>query len=198
MKGLALFLWAALLVVSTSCANTAVPETVTPTLEPTEVLTPSPTWTPRPSPSPSPVATATFTPLPPTLTPSPTSPAAQTVVLEITEAELAERYKAWIEGVGLDVETVQVTLADEQMEILMQDVGIPIYMIPEFRMVGSYTVLDGRLSFQLEKVAPDAPWVWIITPTADDVMAGITKDIHVTQVEITDGKIIITGQGTRP
>jgi len=118
--------------------------------------------------------------------------------LEIAETELAERYKAWIESAGLSIEAVEVKLADEKMEILMNNVGIPIYMIQEFKMAGSYTILDGQLKFQLEQVAPDAPWVWVITPTADDVMAGMTKDIHVTELEITAGKMIITGQRTRP
>lgn len=46
-----------------------------------------------------------------------------------------------------------------------EKVGLLIYMLEEFRMSGAYNVLDGKLKFQLEKVVPDAPWVWAITPT---------------------------------
>ena len=113
--------------------------------------------------------------------------------MELTEQELAERFKAWIENAGLSIETVQVKLAGEKMEVLMKDVGIPTYTIEDFRMLGTCAVLDGKLKFHLEKVAPDAPWVWVIAPTADEVMAGMTKDVQVTEVKIADGKMIVSG-----
>jgi len=113
--------------------------------------------------------------------------------MELTEQELAEHFKAWIENAGLSFETVLVKLANGKMEVLMTNVGIPIYMIQEFKMVGTYAIIDGRLQFQLEEAAPDAPWVSVITPTADEVMAGITEGIHITDVKIADGKMIVSG-----
>ena len=113
--------------------------------------------------------------------------------MELTEQELAERFKAWIENAELSIETVQVKLANGKMKVLMMNVGIPIYILQEFKMVGSYAVLNGRLKFQLEEFAPDAPWAWVIAPTADEVMAGMTKDIQVTEVKIADGKMIVSG-----
>jgi hypothetical protein len=115
------------------------------------------------------------------------------VTVELSEAELAESYQAWLEEVGLSVETVKVKLADEKFKVSMKKVGIPVYMVEEFEMLGTYTFLDGKLKFQLEEVAPDAPWVWIITPTTDDVMVGVTEGIHVTGVEIDTGRMIIKG-----
>jgi hypothetical protein len=40
--------------------------------------------------------------------------------------------------------------------------------------------------------------VWVVTPTADEVMAGMTKDIQVTDVKIADGKMIVSGLKANP
>lgn len=209
MRVLIQLLLLALILLTTACSSTSLPPTSTPTQEPTATPNPSPTWIPQPTASltPTPLPTATFTLIPPTptwtlvpptptATPSPVAPTPQTVRLELTEAELAEGYKTWIESVGLSIEEVKVILTDGKIEVLMMNVGIPIYMIEAFKMVGTYTILDHQLKFQLEEVEPEAPWVWIITPTADDVMAGMTENIDVTEVEIADGKMIITGLTT--
>lgn len=118
--------------------------------------------------------------------------------MEFTEQELAERFKAWIENAGLSIETVQVKLTGAKMEVLIKDVGIPTYTIKEFRMLGTCAVLDGKFKFHLEKVAPDAPWVWVVTPTADEVMAGMTEGIYITDVKIAGGKMIVSGLKENP
>ena len=195
MKCPTLFLVVAFLTVLTSCSSTPLPEATSPTSKPAETLSLTPTWTGQPTLSPTASPTATSTAIP--ATPTPTSPLPTStpavVVMELTEQELAEHFKAWIENAGLSTETVLVKLANGKMEVLMTNVGIPIYMIQEFKMVGTYATIHGRLQFQLEEAAPDAPWVSVITPTADEVMAGVTEGIHITDVKIADGKMIVSG-----
>lgn len=197
MKGSKFFVLGILLTtMMLSCSSPSVPEQTLPAPTSTEISSPAPTQTSRPTSSPtlSPTPTFTLTPIPPTPTPTPSStPAPKTVAIELGEVELAEGYKSWIKDAGLSIEAVEVELANDRMEVLMKNVGIPVYMIEEFKMIGTYIVVDGELKFQLEEVAPDAPWVWVITPTADDVMAEMIEGIYVTEVEIVDGSLIVKG-----
>jgi hypothetical protein len=60
-------------------------------------------------------------------------------------------------------------------------------------MVGTFRAESGRVRFTLESVTPAVPQASMISVGMDYAMLGLTQDLHVTDVQVADGKVIITG-----
>jgi hypothetical protein len=130
----------------------------------------------------------------PAATPTPLATTASTsVTREFTEAQLAQAFTDYLKGQGITPGELTVKLSDKKMRVSAQSLEAGMFGMGGFDMTGTFVAQNGKLQFVLQESPPDFPFTDFIVPRVSEIMNGLVSDLYVTDADIQEGKLIVTG-----
>jgi hypothetical protein len=130
----------------------------------------------------------------PAATPTPlATPASASVTREFTEAQLAQAFIDYLKGQGITPGELTVKLSDKKMRVSAQSLEAGMFGMGGFDMTGTFVAQNGKLQFVLQESPPDFPFTDFIVPRVSEIMNGLVSDLYVTNADIQEGKLIVTG-----
>jgi hypothetical protein len=123
------------------------------------------------------------------------TPATVSTTREITEAQITQAFTDNLNEMGVKPTELTVKLSEKKMRVSARAFEAGMFGLGGFDMTGTFVVQDGKLHFVLQESPPDFPFTDFIAPRVDEIMNGLVADLYVTQVDIQEGKLIVTGTG---
>ncbi len=115
------------------------------------------------------------------------------VVREISEAQMTQAFVDYVRQLGIKPTGINVKFTDCRMVASARSLKWRIFGVRGFNVVGTFIARDGRFCFVLQESPSDFPFTRFVAPRVDGIVASLADDLDVMDVDIEEGKLVVTG-----
>jgi hypothetical protein len=128
-----------------------------------------------------------------TLTATLSTPDTNLVTREITEAQIQKAFADYMKKMGVTPTGLSAKISDKKLHVSADAIEAGMFSLGKFDMTGTFVVKDGKVSFVLQESPPNFPFTGYIAQYIDEIVAGLVGKLRVTQVDIQEGKLLVSG-----